>query len=65
MVESQAVLVEAGPAQLRVVLAEPHVHPDVLRLDVEVLRAFDVDQHRLAVAIEQDVVRAEFAVDEC
>jgi hypothetical protein len=64
LVEPEAVLVEAVPAQLRVVRAEPHAHPDVLCLGVEVLRAFDVDQHRLAAAVEQDVVRAEFAVDE-
>ena len=36
----------------------------MLYLDVEVHRAFDVDQHRLAAAVEQYVVRAEFAVDE-
>jgi hypothetical protein len=36
----------------------------MLYLDVEVHRAFDVDQHRLTAAVEQDVVRAEFAVDE-
>jgi phytoene dehydrogenase-like protein len=44
--------------------AEPHARPDVLCLDVEVLRALDVDQHRRAAAVEQNVVRAEFAVDE-
>ena len=64
LVEPKTVLIKAAPAQLRVVLAEPHAHPDVLCLDVEVHRAFDVDQHRLAAAVEQDVVRAEFAVDE-
>jgi AbrB family looped-hinge helix DNA binding protein len=36
----------------------------MLCLDVEVLRAFDVDQHRLAVAVEQDMVRAGLAVDQ-
>jgi hypothetical protein len=30
----------------------------VLHLDVEVHRALDVDQHRLAAPVEQDVVRA-------
>jgi hypothetical protein len=30
----------------------------------EVLRALDVDQYRLAAAVEQDVVRTEFTVDE-
>jgi hypothetical protein len=64
LVEPKAVLVKAAPGQLRVVAAEPHAHKDVLRLDVEVLRAFDVDQHRLAATVEQDMVRAEFAVDE-
>jgi hypothetical protein len=43
LVEPEAVRIEAVPAQLGVVLAEPHAHPDVLYLDVEVLRAFDVD----------------------
>src|SRR5580692_1212646 len=64
LVEAQAVPVKAGAAQLRVVLGEPHPHPDMLCLDVEVLRAFDIDQHRLAAAIEQDVVRAKLAVDQ-
>ncbi len=43
LVEPEAVLVEARMKQLRVVSAEPHAHPDVLCLDVEVLRAFDVE----------------------
>ena len=62
LVEPEAVLIKAAAAQLRVVLTEPHAHPDVLDLDVEVHRAFDVDKHRLAVAVEQDMVRAELAV---
>ena len=64
LVKPEAVLIKAAPAQLRVMPAEPHAHPDMLYLDVEVHRAFDVDQHRLAAAVEQDVVRAELAVDE-
>jgi hypothetical protein len=64
LVEPKAVLVKAASAQLRVVPAEPHAHPDVLCLGVEVHRPFDVDQYRLAAAVEQDVVRAELAVDE-
>jgi hypothetical protein len=64
LVEPKAVLVKAAPAQLRVVPAEPHAHPDVLYLDVEVHRALDVDQHRLTAAVEQDMIRAELAVDE-
>src|SRR5689334_15644307 len=60
LVEPEPVLVEAAWAELLVVPAEPHAHPDVLCLGVEVLRAFDIDQYRVAVAVEQDMVRAEF-----
>jgi hypothetical protein len=35
----------------------------VFCLDIEVHRAFDVDQHGLAAVVEQDVVRAEFPVN--
>jgi hypothetical protein len=42
--------------------AERHAHPDVLSPDVEVHRALDIDEHRLAAAVEHDAVRSEFAV---
>jgi hypothetical protein len=51
LIEAESVLVKAVPAQPRVVLSEPHAHPDVLDLGVKVHRPLDVDQHRLAAAI--------------
>ncbi len=64
LVEPKAILVKAAAAQLRVVPTEPHAHPDMLCLYVEVLGALNVDQHQLAAVVEQYMVRPEFAVYE-
>ena len=53
LVEPKAILVQATRSAFRVVPTEPHAHPDMLCLYVEVLGALNVDQHQLAAVVEQ------------
>ena len=64
-VEREPVLVESvDPDGSRPVIVQPDLHVHVLPLDVEVHEVLNIDDDRIAVRVDQDVVQAQFPVND-